>query len=250
MNKRSRSLSGFSLIELSMVLIVVALLFSGMLPRLSALRQAAENVEARRQLAIADEAILGFAIRHGRLPCPAAPATSGNESPENGGDCTHPWTGLLPAATLGLQPLDERGYFLDPWGNPLRYAISAFTATPCDGAPCLSRENGIRQLWNSATPPTPDLRICSTTKAKSGLGDKAECGAGRALTKDAVAVVFSSGRNGGGLPGSDDEMANNDNDRLFVSRPGTLPPDEFDDQISWLSASIFYSRLIAAGRLP
>lgn len=244
------SQAGFSLLELSMVLIIAALLFGGMLPGLSALRQAAEYEEARHQLEIANEAILGFAVRHGRLPCPAAPAAEGMESPAGGGECSHTWNGLLPAGTLGLQPLDEHGYLLDPWGNPLRYAISSFTATACDGSPCLSRENGVRRLWNSETPPMPDLRVCSTAKEKSGQGDKAECGAGRALTKDAVAVVFSSGRNGSRLPGSNDEMANADNDRLFVSRAGTLPPDEFDDQVSWISSNIFYSRLIAAGRLP
>jgi prepilin-type N-terminal cleavage/methylation domain-containing protein len=242
--------SGFSLIELSMVLIIVTLLFSSMIPGFSAWRQGAENEEVQRQLATANEALLGFAMRNGRLPCPAAPATSGSESPETGGNCSHPWNGLLPASSLGLQPLDEHGYALDPWGNPLHYAISTFTGAPCGSAPCLSSENGIRLLWNSETPPAPDLRICSTAKEKTGTGDKAECAAGSALTKDAVAIVFSLGRNGKRNPGSADEAANSDNDRLFVSRPGTLPPDEFDDQISWLSSSIFYSRLMMAGRLP
>lgn len=242
--------SGFSLLELSMVLIIVTLLFSSMIPGFSAWRQAAENEELQRQLTMASEALFGFAMRNGRLPCPAAPATSGSESPEAGGNCSHPWNGLLPASSLGLQPLDEHGYALDPWGNPLHYAISAFTAPPCGGAPCLSSENSIRLLWNSETPPTPDLRICSTAQGKAGASDKAECAVGSALTKDAVAVVFSLGRNGKRHPVSADEAANSDNDRLFVAHPGTLPPDEFDDQVNWISASIFYSRLMAAGRLP
>lgn len=233
-----------------MVLIMVTLLFSTVMPGFSAFRQTADNAEARRQLETANEALLGFAIRYGRLPCPAAPGTRGVESPETGGDCTHSWNGLLPASSLGLRPVDENGYALDPWGNPLRYAISSFSAPACGSGPCLSREDGIRRLWNSETPPAPDLRICSTAKEATGLGDKAECGAGKALTKDAVAIVFSLGRNGQRPPSGGDETANSDNDRLFVSHDGTLSPDEFDDQSSWISSSIFYSRLLASGRLP
>ncbi|MFZ2268567.1 MAG: type II secretion system protein [Azonexus sp.] len=250
MYERAFRQSGFSLLELSMVLVVVALLFTSVMPGLSAFRQAAENEAARRQLEMANEAILGFAIRYGRLPCPAAPATTGIESPAGGGECSHSWNGFLPASTLGLHPVDEHGYALDPWGNPLHYALSTFTATPCASTPCLSRENGIRLVWNSDTPPAPDLRICNTATGKTGLGDKAECATGHALTKDAVAIVFSPGRNGGRLASSNDEMANDDNDRLFVGRASTLPLDEFDDQISWISSNIFYSRLMAAGRLP
>lgn len=241
---------GFSLLELGIVLIVLTLLFSSVMPAFSAYRQIAEIQEARQQLATANEALLGFAARHGRLPCPAAPGTSGVESPESGGACTHPWNGLLPGSALGLHPQDEQGYVLDPWGNPLRYALSTFSTTACGNTPCLSREDGIRNIWNSETPPQPDLRICRTATGRTGLGGTAECASGSALTKDAVAVIFSLGRNGNQRPSGNDETANIDNDRLFVSHDPTLPPEEFDDQLIWISSNIFYSRLISAGRLP
>jgi prepilin-type N-terminal cleavage/methylation domain-containing protein len=242
--------AGFSLLELSIVLIVLALLFGTLIPGFSAYRQQAENEEARQQLETANEALLGFAIRHGRLPCPAAPAGSGLESPENGGECSHPWNGLLPASTLGLNPVDEHGYALDPWGNPLHYAISAFKLAACGSGPCLTNANGIRNIWNSETPPQPDLRICRSATNKTGLGGTAECAAGNALTKDAVTVVYSLGRNGKQNPASSDEKANTDNDRLFISHDISLPPEEFDDRITWISANIFYARMMSAGRLP
>lgn len=250
--RHSTSLSsGFSLLELSIVLIIVALLFGSLLPGLSSFYQNAKHEEeARQQLNETREALLGFASRYGRLPCPAAPATRGIESTDPGGDCTHAWNGLLPAISLGLHPVSEQGYALDPWGNPLRYAISNFGNPACGSGPCLSRENGIRKLWNSATPPTPDLRICRAAPAKSGSGEPTECATNTTLTKDAVAVVFSLGHNAGRPPLSGDEAANIDNDRLFVSHASTPAPEEFDDQVSWISSSIFYSRLIAAGRLP
>ena len=241
---------GFSLLELSIVLIILGLLSSSLLADFSTLRTVAETNEAQRQLDNAREALLGFAISHGRLPCPAAPGGSGIESPENGGNCTNPWDGFLPAISLGLQPVNDQGYALDPWGNPIRYAITTFKNPACASTPCISSENGLRNTWNSAIPAAPDLRVCSAAEDSTGSAGSAECGAHHILTKDAVAVIFSLGRNGQLSPASSDETANTNNDRLFVSHPATAAPNPFDDQVSWISASILYSRLLAAGRLP
>lgn len=250
MPAHSSTQTGFSLLELSIVLIVLTLLFSSIMPALSAYRHLAEDQEAKQLLANANEALLGFAIRHGRLPCPAAPGKPGIESPEDGGTCSHPWSGLLPATTLGMHPLDEHGYALDPWGNPLHYAISTFGNGACGTTPCLSTKNALRNAWNSEPPPQPDLRICKMASGSTGHGASAECAAGNALTKDAVAVVITLGRNGSTPPSGADEMANIDSDRLFIFHDPTLAPETFDDQLNWISANIFYARMIAAGRLP
>jgi prepilin-type N-terminal cleavage/methylation domain-containing protein len=66
--------SGFTLVELTMVLIIVALLSTGLLFGVSAQRSIAENAEAQRLLENNREVLLGFAITRGRLPCPASPA--------------------------------------------------------------------------------------------------------------------------------------------------------------------------------
>jgi len=242
--------AGFSLLELSIVLIVIALLSGSLLASFSSLHDSRDSEEARRQIDYAEEALLGFAISHGRLPCPAKPGNSGLESPENGGNCTNPWNGYLPAISLGIHPVNDQGYAIDPWGNPLRYAISAFGNAACGTAPCLSSENGIRNAWNSTTPPAPDLRVCSSSTHSNGTAEKAECGSDFTLTKDAVAVIFSLGKNGNQPPSTPDEVANSNNDRLFVSHNASSAPNEFDDQVSWISSSILYSRLMAAGRLP
>lgn len=244
------SQSGFSLLELGIVLIVLGLLASSLLQGFSALRESAEQDAARRQLDIAQEALLGFASRHGRLPCPAAPGTSGTESPDGGGNCSNPWDGFLPAISLGIQPVNDHGYAIDPWGNAVRYAISTFKNPACGTNICLSSENGVRNAWNSEYPPAPDLRVCSSAGGSSGSAGTAECASGHTLTKDAVAIIFSLGKNGQHGPLGNDEIANGDKDRLFVSHANTLPPNEFDDQLLWISSNIFYSRLMAAGRLP
>ena len=247
--KRRRQ-HAFSLIELSMVLAILTLLAGGLMLSLVAGQETARRQEAERQLDNARDALLGFAAAHGRLPCPATAETSGSEAPADGGNCSAPWQGFLPALTLGLQPTDPSGYATDPWGNRIRYAITTFSNPACNSAPCISSNNGLRNAWNSSTPPAPDLRICNSAAGSTGSGASAECGSGQALTKDAVAVIFSRGRNGNSVSSHADEMANENNDRLFVAHGATASPNEFDDQVAWISANVLYSRLIAAGRLP
>lgn len=241
---------GFSLIELSIVLLVVALLGGSMLLGLSAQRDNAANREANRQLEEAREALLGFTLSQGRLPCPAAPDKNGEESPLGGGNCSHPWTGYLPGITLGIQPLNEQGYAIDPWGNPLRYAVTTFTNPACTPAACASSAQGLRNAWNSGTPPAPDLRVCNTASKHTGTAGSAECASDTALTKDAMAIVFSRGKNGARTAVDQDEQANLDNDRLFVAHSFIGEGQAFDDAVVWISANILYSRLISAGRLP
>lgn len=240
---------GFSLFELSIVLVIIGLLSGGLMMTISAQQDVAANSQVRNQLDNASEALLGFAVRHGRFPCPAAPASSGEESPAGGGNCSNPWNGFLPATTLGILPVDEQGYAIDPWGNPIRYAVSNITHPACGSAPCLTSENGVQNAWNSEIKPTPDLHVCSSAK-DSSIGSNAECATGRLLTRDAAVVIFSLGKNGRQPAIGDDETSNQNNDRLFVAHDVTATPNEFDDRVNWISANILYSRLLAAGRLP
>ena len=74
-SKSSRRDKGFTLVELAIVLVIVALLTSGLLLGVSAQRNAAENIDAQRQLENIREALTGFALSRGRLPCPALPTS-------------------------------------------------------------------------------------------------------------------------------------------------------------------------------
>ena len=74
---------------------------------------------------------------------------------------------------------------------------------------------------------------------------------GADLANNAVATVYSRGRNGAAAPASTDEQANGNADRLFVSHtPTPAGANDFDDLVTWISPNILYNRLIAAGRLP
>lgn len=241
---------GFSLIELAIVLIIVSLLAGGLMMTLTAQQENAAIAETQRRLADARDSLLGFAAANGRLPCPAAPATSGVETPLGGGACNNNWDGLLPATTLGITPTNENGYAVDAWGNPIRYAVTNFSNAAYCPNQCFTTANGIKAAWNGGIILSPDLRICNTASGMTGAGATAACASGTEQAKDAVAVIFSSGKNGGANPTSNDELANNNADRLFVSHTQTTGVNEFDDLVIWLSPNILYNRLIMSGRLP
>lgn len=242
---------GFTLLELAIVLVIVALLSTGLMVSIVAQRDSVAIAETQRRLAEARDALLGFAAANGRLPCPAAPAATGIEQPVGGGNCDNPWDGFLPALTLGLYPTDENGYALDGWGNPIRYGVTTYTHASCPSS-CFTTANGVKLAWNaSVSALAPDLNICNTTDGATGSGASAACAAGSRLATNAVALVFSRGTNGGIAPSSADELANGNADRLYVSRtPTPAGANEFDDIVLWISPHLLYNRLIVVGRLP
>lgn len=241
---------GFTLIELAIVLVIVALLSGGLMMTLGAQYENAASSDTQRRLNDAREALLGYAAANGRLPCPALGGTTGVESPAGGGACNDNWDGFLPAITLGINPTDGNGYALDGWGNPIRYATTKAVSSQ------VTTTNQIKTAWNAGATLNngqlaADLRVCSTSAGISGTGASASCASGNDLAANAVAVIYSRGSNGATSPTSTDEIANGDTDRAFVSHtPTPAGANEFNDLVIWLSPNILYSRLIAAGRLP
>jgi prepilin-type N-terminal cleavage/methylation domain-containing protein len=232
---------GFTLIELAVVIAIVGLLLGSMMVPLARQVESRQISEAHRSLRNAREALIGFAIAHGRLPCPAAATSKGIESPAGGGDCSNDHDGFLPGATLGITPVDLEGFVIDPWGNRIRYAVTAANGS------AFTTASGIAAQFLSASP-SPDLHVCSTGIGIAG----GNCAPGTPITRIAAAVVFSPGPNGSAGRTGPDESANQDNDRIFVSRPaGTAGSGgNFDDIVLWLSPHILYDRLVAAGKLP
>jgi len=237
--------TGFTLVELTIVLVIVALLIGGMLVPLSTQRDIQSTNETKSQLAAIQEALLGFAAANGRLPCPASPNTTGSESPnDNSGICTNPWDGFLPAITLGLQPTDSQGYAIDSWGNRIRYAVTTKYSN------AFTKPDGIRNSWGPTF--TPDVVVCNSGSAITNPNTvSADCPTANTLTKSAAALVLSHGKNGGSMPTNPDELANwplpTAKDNIFVN---SSPGPTFDDIVVWLSPNILYNRMISAGRLP
>lgn len=217
---------GFSLVELTVVLVIVALLSSGLMLGLSAQRDANNYQEAQRQLDNAKEALLGFAITNGRLPCPATPTlanTNANAGKEN---CVTEH-GVLPWTTLGLPETD-------PWGQRLTYyARSQFTAAVPAGALAI---------------------FTLDTLGNANIKDAAA--SGYDIASALPAVIVSHGSRGAGgyqnsgaqLPGAAGEEAENaDADLTFIAH---TPNDSFDDLVAWIIPTVLKSRMVAVGKLP
>lgn len=240
-----KSACGFSLIEMSIVLAIVALLLGGLLPTLSSQVEQRRTNETNKQINEIKEALIGFAISNGRLPCPASTSSNGIESPV-GGNCTNPYNGFVPAATLGISAIDAQGFALDGWSNRIRYAVTtkhsnAFTTI-----------NGMSTAGLSSL--APDLYVCASATGISAT----TCGTSISLTTNAVAVIYSLGKNGSSGGAGTDESANpNQNsaniDKVFVSHvpsPAGVTNGEFDDIVTWLSPNTLFNRMVAAGKLP
>ncbi|MBI5750971.1 MAG: type II secretion system protein [Hydrogenophilales bacterium] len=227
----TRQARGFSLIEMAFVLIIVTLLLGGLLVPFATQVEQKRIAETQKAMEEIKEALLGFAVANGRLPCPdmvvGAGANDGLEDPL-GGPCAAAATeGNLPWATLGVANSDA-------WGNRFGYRVTINFAT----------FGGI----TLGPPPTPGtLRICTD----------AACGS--LLANSIPAVIYSLGKNGQSFSctpvpaGRADECENRDSDNDFVSRiitgPGA-PAGEFDDLVVWLSPNVLFNRMVAAGRLP
>lgn len=246
----------FTLVEVMVVLLVLALLASGIAVPLAAQLQMRRAAETQRALAEAREALLGFAAANGRLPCPASESSAGDESFAAGGDasngnCSNFHDGLLPGAALGLSPLDAQGFVRDPWGSPrnrVRYAVFGDGASVGGVTNPLTRTGGMRAATLAALGAAPHyLYICSTGAAANGSG----CGpAANQLTRRAAFVLISLGANAQASPApASDEARNLAGAPVFIHREASAV-DGYDDIVQWTPVHLVVNRLLSAGLLP
>ena len=244
MNISYRHAQGFTLIEMAIVLLIMGLLLGAGLTVLSTQIEQQKIKDTQRLLEDAKDALIGFALANGRLPCPATAASNGLESPIGGGACSASLAahdGFLPAATLGIPGVDANGFLPDAWQtstNRIRYAVSAANA-PGPNANAATTTDGIRTATMVTYAPT--LRVCASATGITGT----TCGAATVLTNSAVAVIYSLGKDS--TNAGPDQAANQNGDQVFVSH---TPTATFDDQLTWLPSSILYNRMLQAGRLP
>ena len=71
---------GFTIVELTVVLVIVSLILGGLMLSLTATRDVASLRDTQRQLTEIKDALLGFSAANGRLPCPASGTSNGLES--------------------------------------------------------------------------------------------------------------------------------------------------------------------------
>lgn len=237
---RSRQI-GFSLVEMAIVLLIVAVLLGGLLPTLSGQVEQQRRSDTRKYMNEVQDALLGYAVANGRLPCPdttndgvedvAAAAITNNVPLTGQSTKIYPCgasVGSIPYNTIGISSKDS-------YNGTLIYAV-----TPAFGErdEIYSALNGSGALlynnyFNLGS--TGTMRVCATSSCTAPY-----------LTSNAPAVIVSRGANGANTtPG--DEAENNDNDTDFVSHDAT---PAFDDLVVWLSPNTLFNRMVAASKLP
>jgi type II secretory pathway pseudopilin PulG len=251
---------GFTLVELALVFVVVALLLGGLLVPLTTQIEQQRIRETQKAMEEIKEALIGFALANGRLPCPAEPALASDQA----GAGKERLTCNTIASSVGVMPWVSLGVNEgDAWGRRFTYrvtesfsdAIASNTVTP--PGTCIT------------LPSMSSFALCS--QGNSDVFTKAAGGVN--VAAGLPAVIISHGKNGLGayqqstgiqianIDAGDDEKENADADSSFVSRTHTgaqascndgsaSPPCEFDDLVTWLSPNILFNRMVAAGKLP
>ncbi len=256
---------GFSLVEMAIVIVILGFVIGALLLPLQVQRNQLAQSQTENTLELAKKALLGYAQANGRLPCPATALSNtdagslGQESPVGGTHSSAPvalsctvQVGYLPAATLGLQPIDSNGFAIDAWNNRIRYAVaeSDSSAIVVNGSTCggdiavdFTTSGNMGAVGLACL--MPELRVCATSTA-------ANCTASINLINNAIAVIYSVGTTGADASGGADETENLNVDANFVShepRSADDPNGEFDHIVTWISPYVLYNAMIEAGQL-
>ncbi len=247
---------GFTLVEMAMVLLIVALLLGGMLVPLSAQMEQRNISDTQKALSEIKEAIIGYALANGQLPCPAIatiPTGQANAGIAQTPPCTGTnSSGVLPWATLGVSETDA-------WGNRYTYrvtpefadAISANTYGYDIAFSCVST--------HICTPPSNPLNASFALCSCGTLNVLSAATVGTTVAGNVPAVIISHGKNGAGaytpqgtqlaVGSNADEQENSDGsaDTTYVTH---TPTPTFDDLVVWISPNILLNRMVVAGKLP
>ena len=230
--KSSSSSGGFSLVEMAIVLAIVTLLMAGLLPTLSGQIEQGRRTETRKLLDEIQQALVGYTIINGRLPCPTNPATQNNPADTNNygvsdpAGCLNPTAeGYLPWKTLGVSETDAWGIKRvnagDNWVGYWRYRVEPAFAS------------GVAFTLSTTSNATLDLQVSDS--------------AGIRLTSASerpVAIIFSTGSN------LTVDGENSDYETASATYQSDVPNQNFDDMTIWISRPALFSRMVAAGKLP
>ncbi len=243
--------TGFTLIELAIVLVIIGMLAGSFISTLSSRIDNTRVADTRDELELAKQAMIGYALSQpspylpcpdciNAILCPNGTARDGIEDRRVNGSCSvGNRVGTLPWVTLGLADKDA-------WGNRYRYWVDDTFARDGSGAASFSLN---------------DTAVGAIEK-RTNDGTATET-----LASNVAAVLLSHGKNGygaissantiqPGIPAANvDEQDNVDLNAVFIKRP---PTDEdadtdggvFDDIVIWISEYELKAKMVEAGALP
>ena len=161
-----------------MVVAIVGLLLGGILVPLAKQIEVSRAKEARSHLKDVRDAVYGFALANGRLPCPDCRHNNDGTGPNDCAaagmteqDGVEDRTGGVCAAEIGWLPGTDLGLSsFDPWGLRYMYRVTGTFADDTDGTGCgtatagISFElcsNGAISIQNTIAAP-PNIEVLAT----------------------------------------------------------------------------------------
>ena len=265
-----KSQKGFTLIEIAIVFVIIAVLLSYTFMPLRSQIETAHIKQARAKLVEIEESLYGFAIANNRLPCPTQPGLNGLSNPPdptlmgtphcNNNTNIAGYIGFVPSATLGIKgKVNCDGLLIDPWGRPYMYSVSHFED------PVLNQGSIVVTGGIAAAGGPNNITVASNQLLKvcNDLTENCNGGAGSYSADVAYAVIFSMGNRQ--IANSTDENENAGEGAAKASTCG-LPAyevggdrfyysaerleqagQEFDDIVIWISPNILFAKLLQAG---
>lgn len=214
---------GFTLIEISIVLVIASLLLGSLLGPLAAQVENSRRKATISQIDHIRDALIGFSMGAGRLPCPDTDG-DGQEDPLDGVGGCDATNGLLPVATLAINADDG-------WKQTLLYYVDNRFADDTDGTGCGTPEAGI------------SFELCS-----QGDITVLDSSGGNVVAANIPVLVLSKGKIWFDER-SDNERENDDGDRVLVDRVYTgVIGEEYDDIVRWISPNTLRVKMVDAGR--
>ena len=225
---------GFSLLEMAIVLAIVGLLLAGLIPTLSAQIEQQRRSDTRKHLDEIQQALMGYAIINGFLPCPTTttdPANANYGSADASCSANPTTEGYLPWKTLGVSEIDAwgnpRSNASAPWTGYWRYRIDRNFATALTLSTGFSADK-LSIVNNSGNLITSGTSGCTATPTS-------EC---------PIAIIYSTGPN---LTADGQNASIESTSGIYQS---DVPSPAFDDILIWISRPQLFNRLVTAGKLP
>lgn len=276
MIRRANNDSGFTLIEIAIVLLVITILLGYTVAMFPIQQELKQYRQADREMDDIIEHLIAFAQVNGRLPCPDTGTLpgilDGQEDIALAGGCVS-YFAWVPRATLGMTGdigniAANNGNLLDPWGLGYGYHVSNVDTGPNGNVDLVTPNDiqveGLVNVNTSLGPPSlPGLRgliVCNNSPALAANDTACLVGPGiTTIINNAAVVIVSLGKDGfGGAAASNIQAENVDGfqaavptDFIYTSAPHSETTGaEYDDIVKWISPHLLFSKMIEADQLP
>jgi len=211
-----KHLSGFTLIELAIILVIVGLLAGGLLLPLTTQLDIAKFQETNKILNQVRESLINYALLNNYLPCPAT-------DQETGSAISPPCNieGFLPWANLGIGRYDA-------WGQPIRYRVDANYVSHIPNPPVTTNQLAVRDADGSDLVTSHVVAIIFSYGKNGHLADSSVKTWGDVLFPRAFAEPSTT--------------------KIYYTQ-GTFTQKDSDDTVVWLTQDSLVGRLVIAGKL-